>query len=91
MVERNGKDKDRRASIHMYQRVGTGRQAELADIRDIKKPTGEETKEDIIREAVDEYPKSEDIIQKVSRLSSIHRIDFLTIATKLYEPHQNKT
>ena len=54
----------------MYQRVGTGRQAELADIRDKpKKAEGEETKEDIIREAVDQFPKSEIVIEKVRPIS----------------------
>ena len=48
--------------------------AEIADIRDKMTDTGEETKESIIREAVDEYPKSEDVLAKVS--VSIKQITF---------------
>ena len=43
-----------------FKRVGTGRQAELADIRDSdKKKTkdGEENKESIIQETVEIFPK----------------------------------
>ena len=66
MVESSSKQK--RDVTLMYSRVGTGRQAELADIRDSRssKATGEETKEDIIKEAVDEYPKSGVVVEKVS-------------------------
>ena len=45
--------------------------ADLADIRDVKKPTGEETKEEIIEQNVDIYPKSELVLEKV-RLVKFH-------------------
>ena len=48
-----------------YSRVGTGRMADLADIRDLKRTTGEETKEEIIAKNVDIYPKSELVEEKV--------------------------
>lgn len=48
-----------------YSRVGTGRMADLADIRDLKRTTGEETKEEIIAKNVDMYPKSELVEEKV--------------------------
>ena len=48
-----------------YSRVGTGRMADLADIRDLKRTTGEETKEEIIARNVDIYPKSELVEEKV--------------------------
>ena len=48
-----------------YSRVGTGRMADLADIRDLKRTTGEETKEEIIARNVDIYPKSELVEAKV--------------------------
>ena len=49
----------------MYTRVGTGKQAELADIRDAYKHTGEETKEEILAEAIDVYPRSDNVVEKV--------------------------
>ena len=53
--------------------MGTGRQADLADIRDIKKPKeGEETKETIIEQNVDMYPKSELVLEKVRLIKFDH-------------------
>ena len=57
------------ASSIQYKRVGTGRMAEIADIRDKNKPKGEETKESIIAEHVDQYPRSEEVLAKVSQIS----------------------
>ena len=63
MVESSKNSK--KSQVMGYSRVGTGRMADLADIRDLKKPTGEETKEEIIEQNVDMFPKSEIVEEKV--------------------------
>ena len=46
--------------------------ADLADIRDVKKPAGEETKKDVIAQNVEMFPKSDIVLEKVRLIYDLH-------------------
>ena len=51
-------------NTNAYRRVGTGKAADFADIRDTKPEEKEETKEAILFDNVEAYPKSDAIAEK---------------------------
>ena len=75
-----------KAATKMFRRIGTGRQAELADIREKeKKDDGEETKEQIMADNVEEHPPSDKIQAKVS-----YQLSFIILLLSLISSGNKK-